>query len=71
MTNVGTKYLEGLEDELGNFLTSDEVGEAGAQLIKTASTATVWHLHQHGEEPYEIPNQYKTVSDVLKHQEDK
>ena len=68
MTEVGTTYLEGLEDQLGKFLTPEEVGEAGAQLMKTASTASVWHLHQNGEAPYEIPNQYQTIADVLKHQ---
>lgn len=66
MTEVGTKYLDGLANQLGNFLTAEEVGEAGAQLIETASTATVWHIHQNGEAPYEIPNQTKVVADVLR-----
>ena len=68
MTEVGTTYLEGLEDQLGKFLTPEEVGEAGAQLMKTAPIASVWHLHQNGEAPYEIPNQYQAIADVLKHQ---
>ena len=68
MTEVGTTYLEGLEDQLGKFLTPEEVGEAGAQLMKTASTASVWHLHQKGETAYEIPNDRTSLADVLKYQ---
>ena len=68
MTEIGTEFLNGLGEDLGNMLSTDEVGEAGAKLVETASTASVWHLHQNGEAPYEIPNQYQTIADVLKHQ---
>jgi hypothetical protein len=45
------------ENKLGNFLFPAEVGESGAKLIESAPTASVWHIHQNGEDAYEIPNE--------------
>ena len=42
---------------MGNFLFPAEVGESGAKLIESAPTASVWHIHQNGEDAYEIPNE--------------
>ena len=33
------------------------MGESGAKLIESAPTASVWHIHQNGEDAYEIPNE--------------
>ena len=41
MTEIGTEFLNGLGEDLGNMLSTDEVGEAGAKLVETASTASV------------------------------
>ena len=68
MTEIGTEFLNGLGEDLGNMLSTDEVGEAGTKLVETASTASVWHLHQKGETAYEIPNDRTTLADVLKYQ---
>ena len=68
MTEVGTKFLQGLGEHLGNMLSTDEVGEAGAKIIETAKTASVWHIHQKGETAYEIPNERESLADVLKFQ---
>ena len=57
MTEVGQQFLSGqLSNSLSNFLSSDEVGEVGAKLVESASTASVWYLHESGEEAFEIPN---------------
>ena len=68
MTEVGTVFLKGLGEHLGNMLCTDEVGEAGAKIIETASTASIWHIHQKGESAYEIPNERTSLADILKHQ---
>ena len=68
MTEVGTTFLQGLGEHLGNMLSTDEVGEAGAKIIETAKTASVWHIHQKGESAYEIPNERESLADVLKFQ---
>ena len=57
MTKTGFDFLTGLGETLGTFLDTAEVAEAGAKIIETASTASVWHIHQKGEEAYEIPNE--------------
>jgi hypothetical protein len=67
MTEVGEKYLESIDGDLGMALTPDEVGEAGVKLVGTAPTASIWHIHQHGEEAYEIPNE-ASFANLLKHQ---
>ena len=66
MTEVGSQFLEGLGFNLSNFLSADEVGESGAKLIESASTASVWHIHQKGDEAYEIPNE-ASYENLFKH----
>jgi hypothetical protein len=67
MTEVGAKFLESMDEALGIIMNADEVGEAGVKLVETASTASIWHIHQHGEEAYEIPNE-ASFANLLKHQ---
>jgi hypothetical protein len=69
MTEVGKKYIESMleKGDLGIEMTSDEVGEAGVKLVETASAASIWHIHQHGEDAYEIPDE-ASFANLLKHQ---
>lgn len=69
MTEVGAKFLDGLGENLGNFLSPQEVGEAGVKLIESASTASVWHIHQKGEEAYEIPDE-SSLENLFKHKKE-
>ena len=57
MTEVGTRFLESLGENETNFLSTLEVAQASIHLIENASTASVWHLHQKGDQVYEIPNE--------------
>ena len=66
MTQVGTQFLEGLGEHLGNFLSPAEVAEAGAELVESAPTATIWHIHQKGERAYEIPDE-ANYENLFKH----
>ena len=57
-TDIVTLFIAlAKEKKLGNFLFPAEVGESGAKLIESAPTASVWHIHQNGEDAYEIPNE--------------
>ena len=67
MTEVGTQFLESLGENETNFLSTQEVAQAGVKLIEDASTASVWHLHQKGDEVYEIPDE-TGYENLFKHQ---
>ena len=54
---VGTQFLESLGENETNFLSTLEVAQASIHLIENASTASIWHLHQKGDQVYEIPDE--------------
>ena len=67
MTEVGKQFLAGqLSHSLSNFLSPDEVGEAGAKLVESATTASVWYLHEGGGEAFEIPNE-SSYENIFRH----
>ena len=54
---VGTRFLESLGETETNFLSTLEVAQASIHLIENAVTASIWHLHQKGDQVYEIPDE--------------
>lgn len=64
MSDVGLKFLSN-QDVKDNILTAEEVGEGAAKVISEGKTASVWYIHKHGDQPYEVPD-HNTWENLMK-----
>jgi hypothetical protein len=38
------------------------------QIIEEGTTGSVWYLHKHGDQPFEVPTEFPSFEALLKHQ---
>ena len=48
------------------FLKSNEISEAGIEIIQSGETASVWTMHLSGTQAFLVPDPFENLEDLLK-----